>query len=144
MHVFISHLLAQNAFPCRSSSFLSDSVNLSGFSLRARFELLCTPIFNKCIQPIRPLLEKVGLTTTDINKVWNGKRNIGITYCKMTNSLLLTKQLHSGYRKCNCVALLAKSLVSKTWQQNCDTEYAHVQPWKKMYHHKCLAHFISI
>lgn len=37
--------------------------------LRARFELLCTPIFNKCIQPIRPLLEKVKLTTTDINKV---------------------------------------------------------------------------
>lgn len=39
--------------------------------LRARFELLCTPIFNKCIQPIRPLLEKVKLTTTDISKVWN-------------------------------------------------------------------------
>lgn len=36
---------------------------------RARFELLCTPIFNKCIQPIRPLLEKVRLTTSDINKV---------------------------------------------------------------------------
>lgn len=37
--------------------------------LRARFELLCSSLFNKSIQPIRPLLEKAGLSTSDINKV---------------------------------------------------------------------------
>ncbi|KAE8281663.1 Heat shock 70 kDa protein 14 [Larimichthys crocea] len=37
--------------------------------LRARFELLCSSLFNKNIQPIRPLLEKAGLSTSNINKV---------------------------------------------------------------------------
>nr|XP_046234501.1 heat shock 70 kDa protein 14 [Scatophagus argus]XP_046234502.1 heat shock 70 kDa protein 14 [Scatophagus argus] len=36
---------------------------------RARFELLCSSLFNKSIKPIRPLLEKAGLSTSDINKV---------------------------------------------------------------------------
>uniref|UniRef100_A0A3B4XY95 Heat shock protein 14 n=1 Tax=Seriola lalandi dorsalis TaxID=1841481 RepID=A0A3B4XY95_SERLL len=37
--------------------------------LRARFELLCSSLFNKSIQPIRALLEKAGLSTSSINKV---------------------------------------------------------------------------
>ncbi|XP_028256265.1 heat shock 70 kDa protein 14 [Parambassis ranga] len=36
---------------------------------RARFELLCSSLFNKSIQPIRPLLEEAGLSTSNINKV---------------------------------------------------------------------------
>uniref|UniRef100_A0A8C9TLT3 Heat shock protein 14 n=1 Tax=Scleropages formosus TaxID=113540 RepID=A0A8C9TLT3_SCLFO len=36
---------------------------------RARFELLCAPLFNKSIQPIKSLLERVSLSTNDINKV---------------------------------------------------------------------------
>ncbi|KAL4617947.1 heat shock 70 kDa protein 14 [Arapaima gigas] len=36
---------------------------------RARFELLCSPLFNKSIQPIKSLLDQVGLSTSDINKV---------------------------------------------------------------------------
>ncbi|XP_023265530.1 heat shock 70 kDa protein 14 [Seriola lalandi dorsalis] len=36
---------------------------------RARFELLCSSLFNKSIQPIRALLEKAGLSTSSINKV---------------------------------------------------------------------------
>lgn len=36
---------------------------------RARFELICSSLFNKSIQPIRSLLEQVGLSTNDVNKV---------------------------------------------------------------------------
>ncbi|XP_038840680.1 heat shock 70 kDa protein 14 isoform X3 [Salvelinus namaycush] len=36
---------------------------------RARFELLCSSLFNKSVQPIRSLLETTGLSTSDINKV---------------------------------------------------------------------------
>ncbi|XP_061125028.1 heat shock 70 kDa protein 14 isoform X1 [Syngnathus typhle] len=36
---------------------------------RARFELLCSSLFNKSIQPIRSLLEQTKLSATDINKV---------------------------------------------------------------------------
>ncbi|XP_072529085.1 heat shock 70 kDa protein 14 [Salminus brasiliensis] len=36
---------------------------------RARFELICSSLFSKSIQPIRILLEQVNLSTTDINKV---------------------------------------------------------------------------
>nr|KAF6396011.1 heat shock protein family A (Hsp70) member 14 [Molossus molossus] len=35
---------------------------------RARFELLCSPLFNKCIEAIRALLEQSGFTADDINK----------------------------------------------------------------------------
>nr|KAF6431371.1 heat shock protein family A (Hsp70) member 14 [Rousettus aegyptiacus] len=35
---------------------------------RARFELLCSPLFNKCIEAIRALLKKSGFTADDINK----------------------------------------------------------------------------
>ncbi|KAG5845799.1 heat shock 70 kDa protein 14 [Anguilla rostrata] len=36
---------------------------------RARFELLCASLFNKSIQPIKTLLEQVGLSSSDISKV---------------------------------------------------------------------------
>ncbi|XP_028620722.1 heat shock 70 kDa protein 14 isoform X1 [Grammomys surdaster] len=36
---------------------------------RARFELLCSPLFNKCIEAIRELLCQTGFTADDINKV---------------------------------------------------------------------------
>ncbi|XP_028709142.2 heat shock 70 kDa protein 14 isoform X2 [Macaca fascicularis] len=36
---------------------------------RARFELLCSPLFNKCIEAIRGLLDQSGFTADDINKV---------------------------------------------------------------------------
>lgn len=36
---------------------------------RARFELLCSPLFNKCIDAIRDLLKQSGLTAEDINTV---------------------------------------------------------------------------
>ncbi|XP_062066476.1 heat shock 70 kDa protein 14 [Lepus europaeus] len=36
---------------------------------RARFELLCSPLFNKCIEAIRELLDRSGFTADDINKV---------------------------------------------------------------------------
>ncbi|XP_054911613.1 heat shock 70 kDa protein 14 isoform X2 [Poeciliopsis prolifica] len=36
---------------------------------RARFELLCSTLFNKSIQPIRSLLDEAGLCAGDINKV---------------------------------------------------------------------------
>ncbi|XP_054582043.1 heat shock 70 kDa protein 14 isoform X4 [Eptesicus fuscus] len=35
---------------------------------RARFELLCSPLFNKCIEAIRALLEQSGFAADDINK----------------------------------------------------------------------------
>uniref|UniRef100_A0A8B9L5J6 Heat shock protein 14 n=1 Tax=Astyanax mexicanus TaxID=7994 RepID=A0A8B9L5J6_ASTMX len=36
---------------------------------RARFELICSSLFNKSIQPIRVLLDRVNLSTSDINTV---------------------------------------------------------------------------
>uniref|UniRef100_A0A671SVS5 Heat shock 70 kDa protein 14-like n=1 Tax=Sinocyclocheilus anshuiensis TaxID=1608454 RepID=A0A671SVS5_9TELE len=36
---------------------------------RARFELICSSLFNKSIQPIKGLLEQVNLSTSGINKV---------------------------------------------------------------------------
>ncbi|XP_071456052.1 heat shock 70 kDa protein 14 isoform X3 [Marmota flaviventris] len=36
---------------------------------RARFELLCSPLFNKCIEAIRELLDQSGFTADDINKI---------------------------------------------------------------------------
>ncbi|XP_020494448.2 heat shock 70 kDa protein 14 [Labrus bergylta] len=48
---------------------LYDGVDFDCSISRARFELLCSSLFNKSIQPIRVLLEVAGLSTTDINKV---------------------------------------------------------------------------
>uniref|UniRef100_A0A670J2C8 Heat shock 70 kDa protein 14 n=1 Tax=Podarcis muralis TaxID=64176 RepID=A0A670J2C8_PODMU len=36
---------------------------------RARFELICSALFNKCLEAIKKLLKQVGLTADDINKV---------------------------------------------------------------------------
>lgn len=36
---------------------------------RARFELLCSSLFSKCIDAIRDLLAQSGFTADDINKV---------------------------------------------------------------------------
>ncbi|TNN72881.1 Heat shock protein 14 [Liparis tanakae] len=48
---------------------LHDGIDFECKVSRARFELLCFSLFNKSIQPIRPLLEEAGLSTKDINQV---------------------------------------------------------------------------
>jgi len=48
---------------------LHDGMDFECNVSRARFELLCSSLFNKSIQPIRTLLEEVGLSASDINKV---------------------------------------------------------------------------
>lgn len=39
------------------------------FLFRARFELICSSLFSKCVEAIKKLLEQVGFTAEDINKV---------------------------------------------------------------------------
>ncbi|XP_040004525.1 heat shock 70 kDa protein 14 [Xiphias gladius] len=48
---------------------LHDGIDFECNVSRARFELLCSSLFNKSIQPIRPLLEEAGVSTSNINKV---------------------------------------------------------------------------
>uniref|UniRef100_A0A8D3C6S3 Heat shock 70 kDa protein 14 n=1 Tax=Scophthalmus maximus TaxID=52904 RepID=A0A8D3C6S3_SCOMX len=48
---------------------LHDGIDFECNVSRARFELLCSSLFNKSIQPIRALLEQAGLSAGDINKV---------------------------------------------------------------------------
>ncbi|XP_071782531.1 heat shock 70 kDa protein 14 [Centroberyx gerrardi] len=48
---------------------LHDGMDFECNVSRARFELLCSSLFNKSIQPIKTLLEEAGLSTSDINKV---------------------------------------------------------------------------
>nr|XP_057933725.1 heat shock 70 kDa protein 14 [Doryrhamphus excisus] len=48
---------------------LYDGVDFDCNVSRARFELLCSSLFNKSIQPIRRLLEETKLSSSDINKV---------------------------------------------------------------------------
>nr|AGO01993.1 heat shock 70kDa protein 14 [Monopterus albus] len=48
---------------------LHDGIDFECSISRARFELLCSSLFNKSIQPIRALLEDTGLSTSNINKV---------------------------------------------------------------------------
>uniref|UniRef100_A0A3B3X937 Heat shock 70 kDa protein 14 n=1 Tax=Poecilia mexicana TaxID=48701 RepID=A0A3B3X937_9TELE len=48
---------------------LHDGVDFECAVSRARFELLCSTLFNKSIQPIRSLLDEAGLSAGDINKV---------------------------------------------------------------------------
>uniref|UniRef100_A0A4W5M5J7 Heat shock protein 14 n=1 Tax=Hucho hucho TaxID=62062 RepID=A0A4W5M5J7_9TELE len=48
---------------------LHDGMDFDCNISRARFELLCSSLFNKSVQPIRTLLETTGLSTSDINKV---------------------------------------------------------------------------
>lgn len=39
------------------------------FSFRARFELICSSLFSKCVEAIKKLLQQVGFAADDINKV---------------------------------------------------------------------------
>lgn len=39
------------------------------FFSRARFELICSSLFSKCVEAIKKLLQQVGFTADDINKV---------------------------------------------------------------------------
>ncbi|XP_072233314.1 heat shock 70 kDa protein 14 [Leuresthes tenuis] len=48
---------------------LHDGVDFECKVSRARFELLCSSLFNKSIQPIGSLLDEAGLSAGDINKV---------------------------------------------------------------------------
>ncbi|XP_056132638.1 heat shock 70 kDa protein 14 [Lampris incognitus] len=48
---------------------LYDGIDFDCNVSRARFELLCSSLFNKSIQPIKILLGQAGLCTKDINKV---------------------------------------------------------------------------
>uniref|UniRef100_A0A3Q2PB77 Heat shock protein 14 n=1 Tax=Fundulus heteroclitus TaxID=8078 RepID=A0A3Q2PB77_FUNHE len=48
---------------------LHDGIDFECAVSRARFELLCSTLFNKSIQPIRSLLDEAGLSARDINKV---------------------------------------------------------------------------
>ncbi|XP_076153454.1 heat shock 70 kDa protein 14 [Alosa pseudoharengus] len=48
---------------------LCDGMDFECNVSRARFELICSSLFNKSIQPIKSLLEQVGLSTSDVNKV---------------------------------------------------------------------------
>uniref|UniRef100_A0A6Q2Y0F7 Heat shock protein 14 n=1 Tax=Esox lucius TaxID=8010 RepID=A0A6Q2Y0F7_ESOLU len=48
---------------------LHDGMDFDCNVSRARFELLCSSLFNKSVQPIKILLEMTGLTTSDINQV---------------------------------------------------------------------------
>uniref|UniRef100_A0A673FVD1 Heat shock 70 kDa protein 14-like n=1 Tax=Sinocyclocheilus rhinocerous TaxID=307959 RepID=A0A673FVD1_9TELE len=48
---------------------LYDGMDFECHVSRARFELICSSLFNKSIQPIKGLLEQVNLSTSDINKV---------------------------------------------------------------------------
>ncbi|KAJ3612562.1 hypothetical protein NHX12_020833 [Muraenolepis orangiensis] len=48
---------------------LHDGIDFDCNISRARFEVLCSSLFNKSIQPIKALLETVGLSSGDINKV---------------------------------------------------------------------------
>eukprot|EP00063_Salmo_salar_P067208 XP_014042043.1 PREDICTED: heat shock 70 kDa protein 14-like [Salmo salar] len=57
---------------------LHDGMDFDCNISRARFELLCSSLFNKSVQPIRSLLETTGLSTSDINKVTLSLPNMGL------------------------------------------------------------------
>lgn len=61
----LSALASANCFVDSLHDGMDFECNVS----RARFELLCSSLFNKSIQPIRTLLEEAGLSTSDINQV---------------------------------------------------------------------------
>nr|XP_056702858.1 heat shock 70 kDa protein 14 [Euleptes europaea] len=48
---------------------LYDGLDFDCTLSRARFELICSALFNKCIEAIKKLLHQVGLAADDINKV---------------------------------------------------------------------------
>ncbi|NP_001092168.1 heat shock 70 kDa protein 14-A [Xenopus laevis] len=48
---------------------LYDGIDFDCSVSRARFELICSSLFNQCIDPIEKLLEQVGCKATDVNQV---------------------------------------------------------------------------
>ncbi|KAG9489939.1 heat shock 70 kDa protein 14 [Eleutherodactylus coqui] len=48
---------------------LYDGIDFDCSVSRARFELICSSLFNQCIDPIKILLEQVGVKATDVNQV---------------------------------------------------------------------------
>ncbi|OCT87231.1 hypothetical protein XELAEV_18020930mg [Xenopus laevis] len=48
---------------------LYDGIDFDCSVSRARFELICSSLFNQCIDPIKKLLEQVGFKATDVNQV---------------------------------------------------------------------------
>ncbi|KAM4678435.1 heat shock 70 kDa protein 14 [Discoglossus pictus] len=48
---------------------LYDGIDFDCNVSRARFELICSSLFNKCIDPIKKLLEQVGFQSSDVNQV---------------------------------------------------------------------------
>ncbi|XP_068132257.1 heat shock 70 kDa protein 14 [Hyperolius riggenbachi] len=48
---------------------LYDGIDFECNVSRARFELICSSLFNQCIDPIKKLLEEVGFKATDVNQV---------------------------------------------------------------------------
>ncbi|KAM9310900.1 heat shock 70 kDa protein 14 [Gastrophryne carolinensis] len=48
---------------------LFDGIDFDCNISRARFELICSSLFNQCIDPIKQLLEEVGFKATDVNQV---------------------------------------------------------------------------
>ncbi|XP_053572472.1 heat shock 70 kDa protein 14 [Bombina bombina] len=48
---------------------LYDGIDFDCSVSRARFELICSSLFNQCIDPIRKLLEEVGFKASDVNQV---------------------------------------------------------------------------
>ncbi|XP_075713502.1 heat shock 70 kDa protein 14 [Rhinoderma darwinii] len=48
---------------------LYDGIDFDCNVSRARFELICSSLFNQCIDPIKILLEQVGVKATDVNQV---------------------------------------------------------------------------
>ncbi|XP_077120747.1 heat shock 70 kDa protein 14 isoform X1 [Ranitomeya variabilis] len=48
---------------------LYDGIDFECNVSRARFELICSSLFNQCIDPIKVLLDKVGVKATDVNQV---------------------------------------------------------------------------
>ncbi|XP_036163187.1 heat shock 70 kDa protein 14 isoform X3 [Myotis myotis] len=71
---FLDSLYEGQDFDCNVSSgkfgfLLAPALWPQPAENRARFELLCSPLFNKCIEAIRALLQQSGFAADDINKV---------------------------------------------------------------------------
>ncbi|XP_036163191.1 heat shock 70 kDa protein 14 isoform X6 [Myotis myotis] len=70
---FLDSLYEGQDFDCNVSSgkfgfLLAPALWPQPAENRARFELLCSPLFNKCIEAIRALLQQSGFAADDINK----------------------------------------------------------------------------
>ncbi|MGH0155792.1 UNVERIFIED_CONTAM: hypothetical protein FKN15_006631 [Acipenser sinensis] len=63
---------------------------------RARFELVCSLLFNKSIQPIKNLLDQVGLSANDINRLMNSADAAKHTLSTLGSSNCFVDSLHDG------------------------------------------------